>query len=176
MQAMKRWAIWEAREERKLHADLQQHQPGVLFVDEKRPGPDLGGASVGVLRVPAATTTTTAQQPGRQRAPAPKPSAFAAAAGNADPGAGAAQVAPASGAGGGARQERTGLARAGAAPAPLQEKAMSAPPDLQRLPAPPQLLPGLPEAGLGMSTLVAYYGLNSAHYDMRMHQTFVQQP
>ena len=137
MQAMKRWAIWEAREERKQRADLQQHQPGVLYVDEKRPGPDLSGASLGVLHVP--TTAATQQPKGRRRAAAAvEPSAFAAAAGKAGP-----QLNL-------ARQDRGGLARGDAAPAGLQEKAMSAPPDLQRLPVPPRALPALPEAALGV--------------------------
>ena len=52
LQAMKQFSNWEAREERKFHADLLQEQRGVLFVGDsyEPPPPD---STSGVLHISA---------------------------------------------------------------------------------------------------------------------------
>lgn len=82
MQAMKRFSKWEEREERKMHADMRQQQPGVLFLDKVDRDPIAPDAHAGVLHVP---DQATASQPGgavpssaSARWPH-RPSAFAAA-------------------------------------------------------------------------------------------------
>jgi hypothetical protein len=125
---MKRWARWEDREERKLAADQAQHQPGVLFLDQQPRGPDLASAALGVLQVPY--PAARARRP--PVPPAVPPTPFSAAAGQ--PAAPAEQAGPSAGSIGGA--------------APAQGKALSAPAELPRMPATPQLhrslMPGEP--------------------------------
>ncbi|BDA48870.1 hypothetical protein COCOBI_12-5530 [Coccomyxa sp. Obi] len=58
--AMKNFAQWEAREERRLHKDLQQHQRGVLFLGDPPPDPTPPDTSTGVLRVPDQATGSAA--------------------------------------------------------------------------------------------------------------------
>ena len=59
-QAMKNFAQWEAREERRLHKDLEQHQRGVLFLGDPPPDPTPPDTSTGVLRVPDQATGSAA--------------------------------------------------------------------------------------------------------------------
>ncbi len=49
---MKNFSQWEAREERRLHKDLQRHRKGVLFLGDPPPDPVLPNADEGVLHVP----------------------------------------------------------------------------------------------------------------------------
>lgn len=81
---MKNFAQWEAREERRLHKDLQQHQRGVLFLGDPPPDPRPPDTSTGVLRVSdqatgsadpsslrrAARRTPFAEAPGQVSVPA----------------------------------------------------------------------------------------------------------
>ncbi len=82
---MKRFSKWEEREERKMHADLRHHQPGVLFLDRQSADPIAPGAPAGVLHVPekASSAQPAAQARSSSAAAARRPrrvSAFAAAA------------------------------------------------------------------------------------------------
>ena len=65
---MKQFSNWEAREERKFHADLLQEQRGVLFVGDsyEPPPPD---STTGVLQVSPEPLPEAPQGP---RSPRPK--------------------------------------------------------------------------------------------------------
>ncbi len=69
LQAMKQFSNWEAREERKFHADLLQEQPGVLFVGDtyESPSPD---RTSGVLQISEHSFPGRSRTPRQKRAPA----------------------------------------------------------------------------------------------------------
>lgn len=69
MQAMKTFAQWEAREERRLHKDLQEHQRGVLFLGELPSDHVLPNPNAGVLRVPEASVLPSPSRNSRPRPP-----------------------------------------------------------------------------------------------------------
>ena len=69
LQAMKQFSNWEAREERKFHADLLQEQRGVLFVGDsyEPPPPD---STSGVLHISPEPLPESSRTPRPKRASA----------------------------------------------------------------------------------------------------------
>ncbi len=69
LQAMKQFSNWEAREERKFHADLLQEQRGVLFVGDSYEPPPPDSMS-GVLHISPEAAPESSRTPRPKRASA----------------------------------------------------------------------------------------------------------
>lgn len=66
-QAMKNFSQWEAREERRLHKDLQRHQKGVLFLGDPPREPAQPDTDTGVIHVPDLSTVAQRSRSSRSR-------------------------------------------------------------------------------------------------------------
>ena len=69
LQAIKQFSNWEAREERKFHADLLQEQRGVLFVGDSYEPPPPDGTT-GVLHISPEPEPESSRTPRPKRGPA----------------------------------------------------------------------------------------------------------